>query len=84
MIVVEDWYNGEGDIFKRTYSDAGYVIEQVGTGARYAEAIDPYDSNRTYIETNEKIDGEEDEDQSNPEDQELVDQMVKIILGEEK
>ena len=37
----------------RTYSDAGYYIER--GGARYAEAVDPVDSGRTYTETDEPI-----------------------------
>ena len=37
----------------RTYSDAGYYIAR--GGARYAEAVDPVDSGRTYTETEEPI-----------------------------
>ena len=33
----------------RTYSDSGYYIQR--DGVRYAEAIDPLDSGRTYTET---------------------------------
>lgn len=40
----------------KTYSDSGFMIEQVGTGIRYSEAIDPEDMHRTYIETDEPID----------------------------
>lgn len=42
-----------------TYSDAGKMIEQVGTGWRYAGAIDPDYMHREYIETNEDISAEE-------------------------
>ena len=35
----------------RTYSDAGMMIMQDGTGHIYAEAIDPEGSGRTYTET---------------------------------
>lgn len=84
MIIVEDWYNDEGNIFKKTYSNAGYVIEQVDTGIRYSEAIDPYDSNRIYIETTERIDSEEfDENYTEPDNSVLINKMVNIILGEE-
>lgn len=38
-----------------TYSDAGKIIEQIGTGWRYAGAIDPDYMNRQYIETDEDI-----------------------------
>ena len=36
-----------------TYSDAGMMIER--DGARYAEAIDPLNSGRTYTETDTPI-----------------------------
>lgn len=55
MIVKENYYEEDGRIFVRTYSDAGFVIEQEGTGFRFAEAIDPHDSGRTYIETNDPV-----------------------------
>lgn len=42
----------------RTYSDINMMIEQVGTGARYSEAIDPEGSGRQYIETDEPIEPE--------------------------
>lgn len=38
-----------------TYSDRGKIIEQVGTGWRYAGAIDPDYMHREYIETDEDI-----------------------------
>ena len=40
----------------RTYSDAGMKIER--DGVRYDEAVDPIDSGRTYIETDEPIDSD--------------------------
>lgn len=40
----------------KTYSDRGMMIEQVGTGALYAEAIDPDFTGRTYTETDQPID----------------------------
>ena len=39
----------------RTYSDEGYKIKQVQTGAIYDEAIDVENTKYTYIETEEKI-----------------------------
>lgn len=39
----------------RTYSDSGYYIQR--DGVRYAEAIDPLDSGRTYTETDVPIAG---------------------------
>lgn len=44
----------------RTYSDTGYMIENQ-QGVRYSEAIDPENSGRTYVETDEKIPKMEDE-----------------------
>lgn len=43
-----------------TYSDANLMIKQDGTGAVYSEAYDPADSERTYTETDEIIEGETD------------------------
>lgn len=37
----------------RTYSDSGYYIQR--DGVRYAEAVDPADSGRTYVETDDPI-----------------------------
>ena len=42
-----------------TYSDSGKIIEQVGTGWRYAGAVDPDYMHREYIETEENISAEE-------------------------
>ena len=44
--------------FQRTWSDANYLIER--EGAKYSEAIDPIDIERTYTETNELISPQED------------------------
>ena len=40
--------------FKRTWSDADYLIER--DGAKYSEAVDPIGVERIYTETNEPID----------------------------
>lgn len=40
--------------FQKTWSDANYLIER--EGAKYSEAVDPIDVKRTYTETNEPID----------------------------
>lgn len=58
--IYDTWEDGTNLIL--TYSDAGMMIEQEGTGARYAEAIDPDFMNRTYIETDEPIPSEEPEE----------------------
>ena len=38
-----------GKQFRRTWSDAGFMIER--DGAQYSEAVDPLDSGRLYEET---------------------------------
>lgn len=45
-----------GIVYDYTYSDSGMKIER--DGARYDEAIDPLDSGREYIETDEPIETE--------------------------
>ena len=44
--------------FQKTWSDANYLIER--DGAKYSEAVDPIDIKRTYTETNELIDSQND------------------------
>lgn len=51
--IYDTWEDGTNLIL--TYSDENFMIEQVDTGIRYAEAIDPDFMNRTYIETDEPI-----------------------------
>ena len=48
-----------GDHSVKTYSDEGYFIVQEGTGDKYPEAIDPIDSGRVYVESDEKIEPDE-------------------------
>lgn len=43
--------------FKKTWSDANYLIER--NGAKYSEAVDPIDVERTYTETTELIDSQD-------------------------
>ena len=43
--------------FHRTWSDANYLIER--DGAKYSEAIDPIGVERTYTETSELIDSQD-------------------------
>lgn len=44
--------------FQKTWSDANYLIER--DGAKYSEAVDPIDVERTYTETNELISPQDD------------------------
>lgn len=58
MIITEYFRTREdGVVLNRTYSDQGMMIER--DGVRYAEAIDPAELNRQYIETDEPIPVEE-------------------------
>lgn len=92
-IVRENYVEDDGRIFVRTYSDAGFVIEQVGTGCYYAEAIDPHHlaSERLYIETSDPIELDMDaimyNDEENPapgySSEDFV-EAAKILLGEEE
>ena len=43
----------DGRQLRRTWSDAGFMIER--DGARYSEAVDPLDSGRMYVETDDII-----------------------------
>lgn len=47
--------------FIKTYSDEGFMVER--EGVRYAEAIDPAEFGRQYIETDEPIEPEEEPDE---------------------
>ena len=49
-----------GKQFRRTWSDAGFLIER--DGAQYSEAVDPLDSGRAYTETEAPIEQEEDDE----------------------
>ena len=46
--------------FRRTWSDAGFMIER--DGAQYSEAVDPLNSGRTYTETEAPIEQEADDE----------------------
>lgn len=43
--------------FIRTYSDSGYMVER--DGVRYSEAVDPAELNRTYVESDELVETDE-------------------------
>ena len=56
-MIVKDFYTTREDGVKlyRTYSNAGYYIKQVETGAIYEEAVDIEGSVYTYQETDKLI-----------------------------
>lgn len=56
-MIKREFYKEREDGVKlyRTYSDEGYRIKQVETGNIYIEAVDVETANYTYVETDEKI-----------------------------
>lgn len=68
-IVTETYKIGERD-FVRTYSDKGMLIHGGMPEGDYSEANDPAELNRTYVETEIPIDGEE-----------SAEEIVNILTG---
>ena len=60
MIQIE--YLNEGTLI-RHYSDQGFLLLQKETGAKYADPIDIVPCPYTYIETEEPIENEEEEEE---------------------
>ena len=88
MIVREHYKTrSDGVELYRTYSDAGYLIRQVETGAEYSEAIDVADAPYTYTETDKIIPDDFDIETASVEQlrERLTDTetAAKILLGEE-
>jgi hypothetical protein len=52
-MIVKEELRINGRDFVKTYSFDGFMIER--EGIRYAEAIDPAEFGREYVETDEKI-----------------------------
>ena len=71
MIQVE--YLNEGTLV-RHYSDAGFMLLQNETGAKYSDSIDLVPCQYTYTETDELIDGDEDIT-----DEELVNMLEEVL-----
>lgn len=88
MIVREHYKTrSDGVELYKTYSDAGYLIRQVETGAEYAEAIDVDGAPYTYTETDKLATDDFDPETASPEQlrERLLDTetAAKILLGEE-
>lgn len=58
-MIVKDNIEISGKTFTKQYSDGGFYIER--DGAKYSEAIDPADIERIYTETDEPIETNETE-----------------------
>nr|DAH69700.1 MAG TPA: hypothetical protein [Caudoviricetes sp.] len=84
-MIVREFYKTrrDGVSLYRTYSDAGYMIRQVQTGAEYDEAIDVADAPYTYEETETKIQTDDTDDTAALRER-LTDAetAAKILLGE--
>ena len=52
-MVVKEVVVINGNYFEKTYSDKGMKVER--DGVRYDEAIDPINSGREYVETDEPV-----------------------------
>lgn len=88
MIIREHYKTrSDGVELYRTYSDAGYLIRQVETGAEYSEAIDVANATYTYTETDKLILDDFDIETASVEQlrERLTDTetAAKILLGEE-
>lgn len=57
MIRTENLTRDDGAALVRTWSDEGYKLRQIETGAVYDEAVDVAPQRYTYAETDEAIDG---------------------------
>ena len=73
MILTE--YLNDGTLI-RHYSDAGSMLLQVETGAKYSDPIDVVPCRYTYVETDEYVDGEANEEIT---DDEFMD-MIEGVL----
>ena len=88
-MIVREHYKTRSDGVElwRTYSDAGYLIRQVETGAEYSEAIDVANAPYTYTETDKIIPDDFDIETASVEQlrERLTDTetAAKILLGEE-
>ena len=87
MIVREHYKTRtDGVELYKTYSDAGYLIRQVETGAEYDEAIDIDGTLYTYTETDKLVTDNFDIETASPEQlrERLTDTetAAKILLGE--
>ena len=73
--MIQTEYLNDGTLIKH-YSDAGMMLLQNETGAKYAEPIDLVPCVYTYTETDEPIDAELDEDITGDEFLEMVEEVI--------
>lgn len=62
-MIVREFFKQRNDWVKlyKTYSNEGYMIQKVGTNEVYEEAIDVESAPYQYIETDQKIEHENEE-----------------------
>jgi hypothetical protein len=85
--MIKTEYLNDGTLIKH-YSDKGVLLLQKETGAKYSDPIDIVPCPYTYEETDELIDGDDEEvsgDDSLPEDEIQTKALAyDIIVGEEE
>ena len=63
--------------YLHTYSNAGFTIER--DGIEYGDAIDPVDSGRVYIETNNKIETSDEETEALAPDEISAEEFMALV-----
>ena len=72
-MIITETITISGKDFVRTHSDSGYYIHGGSPEGDYAEAIDPAELGRTYVETDIPIEGDT-----------TAEEVVDILLGVEE
>lgn len=77
-MIVREFYmtRGDGVNLYRTYSDADFLIQKVGTEELYSEAIDVESAPYEYVETDMPNEGDDEDDITSEE----FDNMLKEVL----
>lgn len=73
--MIKTEYLNDGTLIKH-YSDAGFMLLQVETGAKYSDPIDVVPCRYTYEEIDEPTDPEESEEISGEEFLAMIDEIV--------
>lgn len=73
--MIKTEYLNDGTLIKH-YSDSGFMLLQVETGAKYSDPVDLVPCRYTYEETDELIDGDE---EINPDEATIEDYRDALI-----
>ena len=76
-MIVQENITINDKLFVKTYSDAEFYIKKKGTDEVYVEAIDLPTSNFEYVETEDKI---EQQEQVDTEDKQLMQRYTTVIF----